>query len=276
MYLGSSAIHTATPDIGYHFVNWTDGSGNALSPNDPAQPNVLQLMNVAADQSITANFAIDTFEVTFAAGIHGTLTGVTDQIIDYDANATAVTAVPDTGYHFVNWTGTGGFVTSTANPLTVKNVKTVQNITANFAINTYKVTPEAAVGGSLSPSTVQTVSYGETTSFTITPDANYHIVSATGCEGKLSGEIYTTDLVTADCAITMTLALPDGNLGNGGTLDDVYTAMLIAAGSMPATPDYLLHGDVAPFVNGEPQPDGKIDIGDVVVMLRKALGLVNW
>jgi hypothetical protein len=38
----------------------------------------------------------------------------------------------------------------------------------------------------------------------------------------------------------------------------------------------MAHGDVAPLVAGKPQPDGKITMGDVVVILRKSIGLVIW
>jgi hypothetical protein len=40
--------------------------------------------------------------------------------------------------------------------------------------------------------------------------------------------------------------------------------------------DDLEHGDVAPLVNGQRKPDGKIDLSDVVAILRKAVGLPSW
>lgn len=77
--------------------------------------------------------AVQTNTITFQNGVNGTLTGTTSQTVNYGASATAVTAVPAPGYNFVNWTGTGGFVTTTANPLTVTNVTAAQTITANFS-----------------------------------------------------------------------------------------------------------------------------------------------
>ena len=72
-----------------------------------------------------------TYTVTFVAGTGGTLTGSTTQTITSGGNATAVTAVPNSGYTFTNWTGTN-FTTSTANPLTVSSVTQNLTITANF------------------------------------------------------------------------------------------------------------------------------------------------
>ena len=69
-----------------------------------------------------------------------------------------------------------------------------------------------------------------------------------------------------------------GDMNNDGNVDiaDAIYALRISAGLMPPTPNDLSHGDVAPLVNGVPQPDGKIDIGDVVVIMRKAVGLATW
>ena len=76
---------------------------------------------------------LSSFAVTFSSGGNGSLTGATSQAVASSGNATAVTAVPATGYHFVDWTGTGGFATTSSNPLTVTNVTAVQSITAHFA-----------------------------------------------------------------------------------------------------------------------------------------------
>lgn len=55
---------------------------------------------------------------------------------------------------------------------------------------------------------------------------------------------------------------------------DVLLAMRIATGGIVSpTADQLVRADVAPFVNGLPVPDGRIDAGDVMRILRLALGL---
>ncbi|MCA9948269.1 MAG: DNRLRE domain-containing protein, partial [Anaerolineales bacterium] len=109
---------TAVPDAGYHFVDWSDSSTD----------NPRTDTNVMANVNVTANFAIDTFTLDYAAGPNGSLTGTTSQVVDYGTNGTTVTAVPDTGYHFVNWSDS-----STDNPRTDTNVMANVNVTANFA-----------------------------------------------------------------------------------------------------------------------------------------------
>jgi hypothetical protein len=49
----------------------------------------------------------------------------------------------------------------------------------------------------------------------------------------------------------------------------------IATGVVIPTPDQLTRGDVAPIVNGKSQPDGKIDLEDVRVILQIAIGEIT-
>jgi uncharacterized repeat protein (TIGR02543 family) len=115
---------TAVPDAGYQFTGWT---GDHIGTDNP-----LTVTNVTSDMNIAANFAIiGTHTVTFTAGSGGTLTGTTTQTVNDGDDCTAVTAVPDAGYQFTGWTGD---YTGTDNPLTITNVTSNMNITANFAV----------------------------------------------------------------------------------------------------------------------------------------------
>jgi hypothetical protein len=84
---------TANPAACYHFVNWSDGLATAARI-DP---------NVPGDITVTANFAIDQFTLTYTAGTGGTINGTTPQTVNCSANGSAVTAVPDAGYNFLSW-----------------------------------------------------------------------------------------------------------------------------------------------------------------------------
>jgi hypothetical protein len=56
---------------------------------------------------------------------------------------------------------------------------------------------------------------------------------------------------------------------------DALQALKISANQEPTPPfSQMLSGDVAPLVNFESKPDGKIDLDDVVVILNKVLGLI--
>src|SRR5678815_2866868 len=109
-------------------------------------------MNVTANISVTANFAINTYTLTYTAGPNGSISGTSPQTVNHGASGSPVTAVPNTGYHFVNWSDA-----STANPRTDMNVTANISVTANFAINTYTLTYTAGPNGSISGTSPQTV-----------------------------------------------------------------------------------------------------------------------
>ena len=101
-----------------------------------------------------------------------------------------------------------------------------------------------------------------------------------------SGGVATLDLadVTYDSATLNIQALSSAGLSsrNGSfagapkpTISDALKALKVSAKMDPA-PSFteMLTGDVAPMVNFESRPDGKIDLDDVVVILNRVLGLI--
>jgi len=87
------AAVTAVPNTGYTFTNWSDASTD----------NPRTDTSVAADVSVTANFTINSYDLTYTAGDNGSITGSTSQSVNYGSNGSEVTAVPDTGYIFSQW-----------------------------------------------------------------------------------------------------------------------------------------------------------------------------
>lgn len=77
---------------------------------------------------------------------------------------------------------------------------------------------------------------------------------------------------------SITYSIADGNFKGTGVTDisDALRAMRLAIGLIPVTPMDLLHGDVAPLVNGVPAPDNTINIADALMILRKVAGLVSF
>ncbi len=75
--------------------------------------------------------------------------------------------------------------------------------------------------------------------------------------------------------------LPDGIIvSETGKTDpsivDALRTLRFAVNLDTPTPQDRLHSDVAPLVNGIPSPNGIIDLGDAIVILRRAVGLVSW
>jgi uncharacterized repeat protein (TIGR02543 family) len=101
------------------------------------------------DRNVTANFAIDTFTLTYSHDANGTISGTTPQTVNYGASGAQVTAVPADHYHFVSWSDA-----STTNPRTDINVTANITVTASFAIDTFTATFKDWNGTVLGTSTV--------------------------------------------------------------------------------------------------------------------------
>jgi YD repeat-containing protein len=103
---------------------------------------------------------------------------------------------------------------------------------------TYTVTPSAGSGGSISPSTPQTVNYNQTIQFTVTPDTGYHIVSVTGCGGTLVDNTYTTGPITSDCTVTASFAVNTFTVTPSAGANGTIT---------PSTPQTVNYNDTVQF-----------------------------
>ncbi|MES0336447.1 MAG: hypothetical protein SFH39_08850 [Candidatus Magnetobacterium sp. LHC-1] len=98
-----------------------------------------------------------------------------------------------------------------------KNVSPAYNVvTTNFTGTTYTVTPSAGTGGTITPSTPQTVTSGLTTQFTVTPNSGYNVNTVSGCSDSLSGTTYTTEAINADCTVIATFAPSPASLPQTG------------------------------------------------------------
>ena len=162
-------------------------------------------------------------------------------------------------------------------PATVPGSPTIGTATAGNAQATITFTPPAANGGSAITGYTVTSSPGGLTStggaspLTVTSLTNgtayTFTVKATNAMGT-SAASAPSNSITPE---------PDGDLDGGGvSITDGLRALRIAAGIIAPTSADLMHGDVAPLVNGVPQPDGKINLSDVVVILRMSVGLLSW
>ena len=120
---GATCTLMATANEGYTFVNWTE-NGNMVSTNPTYS------FTVTVDRNLVANF-VQTFPVITAIANPtegGTIMGAGT----YESGVTCtLTATPNEGYTFVNWTENGDVV-STENPYTF-TVTGSRDLVANFA-----------------------------------------------------------------------------------------------------------------------------------------------
>ncbi len=121
-FSGNNVVVTATPNSGYHFVNWTEG-GTEVSANTS------YTFTINANRTLTANFALQ--KCTAATTSNPTDGGTTagDGTFDYGTSVTVI-ATPNQGYEFVNWTSNGTVVSTSASYTFTINGNL--NLVANF------------------------------------------------------------------------------------------------------------------------------------------------
>ncbi len=204
---------TAVPSTGYTFVKWSD---NVMTPSRTD-------LNITEDLSVTAEFAINQYTLTYNAGANGFISGTTSQTVNHGSNGAQVTAVPNAGYHFVKWSD--NVLTPSRTDLNITGNKTV---TATFAINKYTLTYNAGANGSISGTTSQTVNHGSNgTQVTAVPNVGYSFV-------EWSDNVLTpsrTDLnITNNKTVTALFAGNEYTLtyiaGSGGSLSGTTSQMV--------------------------------------------------
>jgi hypothetical protein len=190
-----------TPNQGYHTVD-------VIVDNVSQGPisSYTFFMDISADHTISATFAIDTYTITATAGANGSITPSGTVIVNYGANKT-FTIKPNTSYHvadvLVDGVSVGAVTTYTFN-----NVTANHTISATFATNTCTITATAGAHGSITPSGTVIVNYGANKTFTIKPNTSYHVADVL-VDGVSVGAVttYTFNNVTANHTISATFAI---------------------------------------------------------------------
>jgi hypothetical protein len=140
---GNNQTFTITPATGYHI---TDVQADGASVGTVSS---YLFNNVTVAHSITADFTINTYTVTFAAGAHGTISGTQVQTINYGGSA-----VPPTITSIAGWTFTGWDTAFT-------NITSNLTITAQYSLKAYNVTFTPGIHGTLlNGNMTQLVVYG--------------------------------------------------------------------------------------------------------------------
>ena len=127
----------------------------------------------------------------------GTVTGAGNYNHGTQVN---LTATPNNGYEFVDWTDNGVQVSTNASYSFTAT--TDRALVANFRLKTYTITASAGDGGSIAPFGNVSVNHGENKTFTITPNQGYSIEDLT-VDGQSVGpkKSYTFDNITANHTI---------------------------------------------------------------------------
>lgn len=129
---GTVATLTATANTGYTFVNWTKGGVEVST-------DASYSFTVTEDAAYVAHFSLNSYTITATANpsAQGTVNGAGSY--NYGATCT-LTATPNQGYRFVNWTENN--VEVSTNAIYAFTVTGARTLVANFVEITNHWTPE--------------------------------------------------------------------------------------------------------------------------------------
>jgi hypothetical protein len=164
---GGSQVYAITPNSGYAVAQvLVDGASVGIVSS-------YTFTNVTANHTIAASFMANAYTITATAGANGTISP--SGIVSVIPGGTGIfTITPNTGYH-VSDVVVDTVSVGTPTVYIFNNVTANHTIAASFVISTYTITAIAGSGGSISPAGAVVVNYGDSQSFTITPNTGYHV-----------------------------------------------------------------------------------------------------
>ena len=245
---GQTVTISATPDTGYYFLNWT---GDGVLDSNASSTSIL----IDANRSVTANFSLMQFGLTALAQSGGSVTG--GNTYDFGQSAT-ITATPDMGYYFVNWTGDGVLDTNASSTSVL--IDSNRTVTANFSLLKPLLSISAEAGGSVSGA--GSYEYNSNITVIASPDSGYSFLHWSGAQVANSSAANTTIHMTEDVNLTATFeASPTSSLskvepfemvrrmGRGINLGNVLSAPEEGKWAPAATQQYFADLKDANFTN---------------------------
>ena len=232
---GAGQTFSIVPNAGYYVAGiLVDGVSSGTNSS-------YTFTNVAANHTISSSFAINQYTITPSAGAGGVINPGTSQTLNFGGSQ-GFTIIPNANYHIANVT-VDGISVGTPSSYNFTNVQASHLLNASFALNTYSITPSVVGGnGMVSPSTVQSVNYGATPTFTFTPASGYHLntVTVNGTTVTPSGNIYTFPAVTTDKTITVTFAINTYTITATNDTFGSVTPAGVTTVNYGATPTYTI------------------------------------
>src|SRR5206468_3100748 len=162
--------------------------------------------NVSASHTIAASFTPIVETITASAGANGSISPAGPVAANCGSDQT-FTITPDACHHIAGVLVDGASVGAVSS-YTFTNVTANHTIAASFAVDTKSIVASAGAHGSISPAGSLSVDCGSSQTFTITPDACYHVADVL-VDGVSVGAVsnYTFNDVTGTHTIAASFAV---------------------------------------------------------------------
>lgn len=231
-HYGDECEVTATAIDGYEFVKWTMEDGTEIFTNP-------YTFNVTESVSLVAHFQLINYTISISAEPSGggTVTGGENSF--HYGDECILTAIPNDGYKFVNWTKEDETEVS-INPIFTFNVTETATYIAHFQLINYtiSVSAEPSEGGNVT-GCGNGLHYGDECTVTATANNNYNFTNWTENGYVVSTQAEYSFTVTGDRTLVANF-LP---MGPSGWAEMVSILVLTANGNSPegATVSFLNH-----------------------------------
>lgn len=232
--IGANITVTATPSAGFAFTNWTDG-GTVVSASSSYS------FAASANRALVANFVT---AIAVSTSSNPAAGGTTSGGGNYANGASVtVTATPNAGYAFTNWTE-GATVVSTSPSFTF-TVAAPRTLTANFAQGwTITTSASPALGGTITGG--GGVADGANVTLTATANPGYQFAKWTEGGADVSTSASYNFTATADRSLVANFTL-----SSGGVKFDFDTGATHVAVGQAVPLDQMSAGITASFTSTE-------------------------
>jgi hypothetical protein len=269
----------------------TDLAGNKTTDSrtimlDQAAPGLT--ITAPADNSATAgSIATVTGTVSETSTVSIVLNSGAPQVASMSGTTFTATVILRPGLNTITATASDSAGnTSTAEKRTVvyddqKPAVAITNPSADFTTSNNSVAVQGTVSNSLSTSTASISVDGVATILALDSNGNFSATAVLAAEGLHTIAVTATNQAGVSTTVQRNVHYTMlGDLNSSGSVDltDVVLAFRHITGEQLITDAVTkTRCDVAPLgADGRPDPDGQIDIGDVVIILRRVVGLTNW
>ena len=220
---GQSCTVTAFANNGYTFINWTE-NGNVVSTQ------ASYTFTVTSNHNLVANFQeqIQYYSIRLSANPinGGTVTGEGQFP---QGQLCTVTATPNSGFLFVNWTENGNVVSTDASySFTVTSSR---RLVANFQVLTFTISLSANPTNAGTVSGDGTYNYGDSCTVIARPNQRYEFINWTENGDVVSTDQSYTFIVTTDRTLVANFGMPMVEIR--ATVDPEEAASISGAGTYP-------------------------------------------
>ncbi|WP_298268729.1 Ig-like domain-containing protein [Geobacter sp.] len=243
-----------------------DADAPTLVLTSPTQDKAVNTKSVALTGLVS-----DSAPVTFTADVNG----VPVQVEQADGTFALGVTFADEGTYAITIRATD----AAGNTGTVTRTLIYDTTPPALALNAVNTPFPAELSGTVEQGATVTVEDKNGAAGTVTMSGEaWQATLTVGSYDADTLAVRATDAAGNSTVKALVVQVPDGDLDGDGkvAVQDALLALKVYLGQIKPTAAYLTHGDIGPLLQGKAHPNGAVDMVDIILILRKALGMQSW